>query len=200
MPLVIVANPKLPVASIAELVDYAKKNPGKLNYASPGNGTIGHLAGELFKHMTGTDIVHVPYRGSAPALQDLLAGSVELSVDNLPPYRSYILNGQLRALGITTEQRWPAIGTVPTVQEAGVAGYRASSWFSLVGPAKLPHAIVATLNRTLNDWLRSEDGSKRLLDLGYRPVGGTPEDHERFVRADVERWGPIIQKAGVKLD
>lgn len=200
MPLVFAVHPRIPARTIAELIEYARKNPGKLSYASPGNGTIGHLAAEFFKQMTTTDIVHVPYRGSAPALQDLLGGSVDLAIDNLPPYLPFIRKGQIRALAVTTEKRWSALKDVPTMQEAGVAPFQASSWIGLFGPARLPHDIVESINRQLNAYLASEEGAARLLELGYQPLGGTPEDLEKVVRADVLRWGPVIEKIGIRLD
>jgi tripartite-type tricarboxylate transporter receptor subunit TctC len=200
MPLIFGANPKLPFTSVAELVDYARKNPGKLTFATSGNGTIGHLAGELFKNLANVDLVHVPYKGSAPALQDLLSGQVDLSVDNLAGALRLVQSGQMRALAITTDKRWPALGLVPTMQEAGYRGYFASSWAHLFGPARLPSDIVTSINRQLNEFLASEEGTKRLLGLGFLPVGGTPEDLDRIIRADVARWGPLITRLGVKLD
>lgn len=200
MPLVIAVHPRIPAKTIAELIEYARNNPGKLSYASPGNGTIGHLTAELFKQMTSTDIVHVPYRGSAPALQDLLGGSVDLAIDNLPPYLPFIRKGQIGALAVTTEKRWSALKDAPTMQEAGVAPFQASSWIGLFGPAKLPQDIVELINRQLNAYLVSEEGTTRLLELGYEALGGTPEDLEKVVRADVLRWGPVIEKIGIRLD
>lgn len=200
MPLLFAANIKVPVTSIAELVDYAHKNPGKLTYGSSGNGSIGHLAAELFKHIANVDLVHVPYRGSAPALQDLVGGQVDLTVDNLAGALRFVQSGQIRPLAITTEKRWPTLATVPTVQEAGFAGYVASSWAHMFGPAKLSADIVVSLNRSINEYIASEEGTKRLLGLGFVPVGGTPEDLDRVVRAEVARWGPVIHKLGVRLD
>ena len=199
MPLVFAVNPKLPVSSMAELVEYAHKNPGKLSYASPGNGTIGHLAAELFKNAASVDMVHVPYKGSAPALQDLLGGQVDLAVDNLPPYARFIQSGQFRALAVTTEKRWPGLNT-PTMQEAGFQNFHAASWIGIFGPAKLPADIVASVNRNMNEYLASDEGAKRLLGLGFQPRGGTPEDLDNMVKAEVTRWGPLIKRLGILLD
>jgi tripartite-type tricarboxylate transporter receptor subunit TctC len=199
-PLVFAASAKLPASSIAALVEHARSNPGKLNYASPGNGTLGHLAAELFKHRLNLDIVHVPYRGSGPALQDLLAGTVDLSVDNLPPYLPAIQNGQLRALAVTTGQRWYALSSVPTMEEAGVADYRVPSWAALVGPARLPRDIFLGVNERVNAYLSSEEGAGRLRQLGYQPVGGTPEDLATQIRTDVNRWDPLIRRIGVQIE
>jgi tripartite-type tricarboxylate transporter receptor subunit TctC len=200
MPLVFALKPSTPITSIAELIAYAQKNPGKLNYASPGNGTLGHLAAELFKHTTHTNIVHIPYRGSAPAQQDLLAGTVDLASDNIPPYLRFIQSGALRALAVTTAKRWPSLIDVPTMQEAGLADFEASSWASIVGPAKLPAEIVNAVNRTLNDYLKSPEAKTRFNNLSVEPMGGSPEDFAKRVRAEISRWGPLIQKIGVQID
>jgi tripartite-type tricarboxylate transporter receptor subunit TctC len=200
MPILFAANPKVPIASFAELLDYARKNPGKLTYGSSGNGTIGHLSAELFKHLANIDLVHVPYRGSAPALQDLVGGQVHLTIDNLAGALRLVQSGQVRALAITTTKRWPSLDTVPTVQEAGFPGYQASSWAHLFGPAPLPSDIVRSLNRSVHEYVVSEEGTKRLLGLGFLPVGGTPDDLANAVRADVARWGPVISKLGIQLN
>ena len=200
MPILFAANTKVPVATIAELIDYARRNPGKLSYGSSGNGSIGHLSAELFKHLANVDLVHVPYRGSPPALQDLVGGQVDLTIDNLAGALRLVQGGQIRALAITTTKRWPSLSGIPTVEEAGFAGYQASSWAHLFGPARLPADIVASLNRSVHEYVVSEEGTKRLLGLGFLPVGGTPEDLERAVRGDVARWGPVIEKIGVRLE
>jgi tripartite-type tricarboxylate transporter receptor subunit TctC len=200
MPLVFMVNPKLPVNTLAELVDYARKNPGTLSYASPGNGTIGQLAGELFKSLAQVEITHIPYKGSAPALQDVLAGHVPMAVDNLPPYRRFLESGQLRGLGVTTEKRSVVLKNVPTMQEAGFRNFRASSWIALFGPARLPADIVRAINGSINDYLKSEEGSQRLISLGFEPVGGSSEVLTQYVRGDVELWGPVIQRLGIRAN
>jgi len=200
MPILFAANTKVPVATIGELIDYARKNPGKLSYGSSGNGSAGHLSAELFKHLANVDIVYVPYRGSPPALQDLLGGQVDLTIDNLAGALRLVQAGQIRALAITTTKRWPSLGSIPTVEEAGFAGYQASSWAHLFGPARLPADIVTSLNRSVHEYVVSDEGTKRLLGLGFLPVGGTPEDLDRAVRADIARWGPVIEKIGVRLE
>jgi tripartite-type tricarboxylate transporter receptor subunit TctC len=199
-PQVIAVNADVPAKTIAELIAYAQKNPGKLNYASPGNGTIGHLAGELFKQMAKIDMVHVPYKGTAPAVQDLLGGSVDVAVDILPPYIPHIEDGKIRALAVTTDKRWFAVKNVPTMHEAGFPDYQASTWFALFGPAGLPPDIVAALNRHINEYIKSPDGNKRFLDAGAQPIGGTPADLDKVVKNDMAKWGPIIQKIGIRLD
>jgi tripartite-type tricarboxylate transporter receptor subunit TctC len=199
MPILFAANTKVPVTTIGELIDYARKNPGKLSYGSSGNGSAGHLSAELFKHLANVDIVHVPYRGSPPALQDLVGGQVDLTVDNLAGALRLVQAGQIRALAITTTKRWPSLENIPTVAETGFAGYQASSWAHLFGPARLPADIVTSLNRSVHEYVASDEGTKRLLGLGFLPVGGTPEDLDRAVRADIARWGPVIEKTGVRL-
>ena len=200
MPILFAANTRVPVTNFAELIEYARRNPGKLSYGSSGNGSIGHLSAELFKHLANVDLVHVPYRGSPPALQDLVGGQVDLTVDNLAGALRFVQNGQIRALAITTTKRWPSLDSIPTVQETGFAGYQASSWAHLFGPAKLPADIVNSLNRSVREYVVSDEGTKRLLGLGFLPLAGTPEDLDRAVRADIARWGPVIEKIGVRLE
>jgi tripartite-type tricarboxylate transporter receptor subunit TctC len=199
-PQVIAVNANVPAKTIAELIAYAQKNPGKLNYASPGNGTIGHLAGELFKQMAKIDMVHVPYKGTSPAVQDLLGGSVDVAVDILPPYIPHIEDGKIRALAVTTDKRWFALKNAPTMHEVGFPEYQASTWFALFGPAGMPPDIVNALNRHINEYIKSPDGNKRFLDAGAQPIGGTPADLDKVVKNDMAKWGPIIEKIGIRLD
>jgi tripartite-type tricarboxylate transporter receptor subunit TctC len=199
-PQVIAVNANVPAKTIAELIAYAQKNPGKLNYASPGNGTIGHLAGELFKQMAKIDMVHVPYKGTSPAVQDLLGGSVDVAVDILPPYIPHIEDGKIRALAVTTDKRWFALKNAPTMHEAGFPEYQASTWFALFGPAGMPPDIINALNRHINEYIKSPDGNKRFLDAGAQPIGGTPADLDKVVKNDMAKWGPIIEKIGIRLD
>jgi tripartite-type tricarboxylate transporter receptor subunit TctC len=176
VPNVLEVNPSLPVNSVAELIAYAKANPGKLNFASSGSGTSIHLSGELFKVMAGVDMVHVPYKGSAPALQDLIAGQVQLMFDNLPPSLPQIKAGKLRALAVTSVARAPALPDVPTVAEAGLPGFEASSWFGLVAPAGTPPAIVAKINSEVAAWLATPEAKDKLSRQGAAAAGGTPDD------------------------
>src|SRR5512144_2335881 len=171
VPNVLVVNPALPVNSVQELVAYAKANPGKLNFASSGNGTSIHLSGELFKVMAGVQMTHVPYKGSAPALQDLIGGQVQLMFDNLPPSLPQIKAGKLRALAVTTATRSPALPDLPTIAESGLPGFEASSWFGIVAPAGTPPAIVAKLNAEVAKWLASPEAQEKLLALGANPAG-----------------------------
>jgi tripartite-type tricarboxylate transporter receptor subunit TctC len=200
VPQIIVASTKVPIRSIPDLIDYARKNPGKLNYASPGNGTTSHLTAELLRHRAGVNMVHVPYRGAAPALQDLLAGAVDVGFDQLPPYVSFVESKQIQGVAVTSAKRWFALKEVPTVEESGVPDFQVTMWFGLFGPAGLSAPLVADLNRHLNEYIASAEGSKRLLDLGSQPVGGTPQQLGDLVRAEAERWGPIIKELGIHLD
>jgi tripartite-type tricarboxylate transporter receptor subunit TctC len=200
-PQVIATNAaKVPAKTLGELIAYAKANPGKLSYGSPGNGTMGHLAGELFKEAAGIDMVHVPFKGTSPDVQDLLSGGIDVSVDILPPFIPFVQEGKLRALAITTEERWFALKDAPTIKEAGLPAVQAGTWFAMFGPAGLPRDIVAALNKHINDYVKSPDGIKKLQDAGAAPKGGSPEDLAKVVQADMAKWGPIIKKLDLRLD
>jgi tripartite-type tricarboxylate transporter receptor subunit TctC len=200
VPNVLVVNPSLPVSSVAELIAYAKANPGKLNFASSGNGTSIHLSGELFKTMAGVQMTHVPYKGSAPALQDLLGGQVQLMFDNLPPSLPNIKAGKLKALAVTSATRAPALPDVPTMAEAGLPGFEASSWFGILAPAGTPPAIVAKLNAEVAKWLASPEAQEKLLALGANPAGGTPEDFAKHIAAETAKWAKVVKESGAKVD
>ena len=154
----------------------------------------------MFRRAAKIDIVHIPYRGSAPALQDLLAGTVQLSVDNAPSYLGAIRSGSVRALAVTTDRRWTSLDSVPSMQELGYAKFETSSWNAVMGPAKLPQEIVASLNLHINEFLRSADGKKQLLALGYEAIGGTPDELQQFIDAEVQRMGPLIKELGLSRD
>ena len=200
VPNVLVVNPALPVSSVAELIAYAKANPGKLNFASSGNGTSIHLSGELFRTMAGVEITHVPYKGSAPALQDLIAGQVQLMFDNLPPSLPQIKAGRLKALAVTSAKRAPALPDVPTMAEAGLPGFEASSWFGILAPAGTPPAVVAKLNAEVAKWLASPEAQEKLLAQGANPAGGTPEDFAKHIAAETAKWAKVVKDSGAKVD
>ena len=200
VPNVLVVNAALPVNSVQELIAYGKANPGKLNFASSGNGTSTHLSGELFKVMTGVQMTHVPYKGSAPALQDLLAGQVQLMFDNLPPSLPQIKAGKLRALAVTSATRAPALPDVPTVAESGLAGFEASSWFGLLAPTGTPPAIIAKINEEVVKWLASPEGKEKLAAIGANPAGGPPEDFARHIQAETAKWAKVVKASGAKVD
>ncbi|MEO8675947.1 MAG: tripartite tricarboxylate transporter substrate binding protein [Casimicrobiaceae bacterium] len=200
VPNVLVVNPALPANSVAELIAYAKANPGKLNFASSGNGTSIHLSGELFKFMAGVQMTHVPYKGSAPALQDLLGGQVQLMFDNLPPSLPQIKAGKLRALAVTSLTRAPALPDVPTMAEAGLPGFEASSWFGVLAPAGTPPAIVTKLNAEIAKWLATPEAKERLSKQGANAAGGTPEDFAKHIAAETAKWAKVVKDSGAKID
>ena len=200
VPNVLVVNPALPANSVAELIAYAKANPGKLNFASSGNGTSIHLSGELFKFMAGVQMTHVPYKGSAPALQDLIGGQVQLMFDNLPPSLPQIKAGKLRALAVTSLARAPALPDVPTMAEAGLPGYEASSWFGVLAPAGTPPAIVTKLNAEIARWLATPEAKEKLSKQGANAAGGTPEDFAKHIAAETAKWAKVVKDSGAKID
>jgi len=200
VPNVLVVNPALPVNSVQELIAYAKANPGKLNFASSGSGTSIHLSGELFKVMAGVQMTHIPYKGSAPALQDLIGGQVQLMFDNLPPSLPQIKGGKLRALAVTSAVRAPALPDVPTVAEAGLPGFEASSWFGILAPAGTPPEIIAKLNAEIAKWLASPEAKEKMLALGANAAGGSPEDFARHIAAETAKWQKVVKASGAKVD
>jgi tripartite-type tricarboxylate transporter receptor subunit TctC len=188
----------LPVKSVAELIAYAKSKPGELFYGTPGLGSTAHVSTELFKSMSGVDITHVTYKGSAPALTDLIAGRVHLMIDNLPAAQPFAESGAIRPLAVSTATRWSLLPDLPTITEAGLPGYEAASWFTIGAPAKTPKAIIDRLNASVDKFLKSEDGIARLRKLGAEPAGGSPEDMQRYVLAETEKWGKVAKFAGIK--
>src|SRR4051794_16720717 len=181
----------LAVKSVAELIAYAKAKPGELFYGTPGLGSTAHLSTELFKSMTGVEMTHVPYKGSAPALTDLIAGRVQLMIDNLPAAQPFAEGGQIRPLAVSTATRWPLLPDLPTIAEAGVPGYEAASWFTIGAPAKTPKEIVVRLNASVDKFLKTEDGIARLRKLGAEPAGGSPEDMQAYVLGKVAKFAGI---------
>jgi tripartite-type tricarboxylate transporter receptor subunit TctC len=200
VPNVLVVNPSLPVNSVQELIAYAKANPGKLNFASSGPGTSIHLSGELFKVMAGVQMTHVPYKGSAPALQDLLGGQVQLMFDNLPPSLPQIKGGRLRALAVTSLTRAPALPDVPTIAESGLPGFEASSWFGILAPAGTPPAIIAKVNAEVAKWLASPEGKEKLVAIGANAGGGSPEDFAQHIQKETAKWAKVVKESGAKVD
>ena len=200
VPNVLEVNPSLPVHSVAELVAYAKANPGKLNFASSGSGTSIHLSGELFRTMTGVTMQHVPYKGSAPALQDLVGGQVQLMFDNLPSSMALIKAGKLRALAVTSAHRSAALPDLPTIAESGYPAFEASSWFGLLAPAGTPAAIVNKLNAEGNQWLASADAKDKLLAQGAIAAGGSPDDFARHIAAETVKWAKVVKASGAKVE
>jgi tripartite-type tricarboxylate transporter receptor subunit TctC len=204
VPNVLVMNPAkaqaLGISSVADLIRYARANPGKLNMASSGNGTSIHLSGELFKAMTGSYMVHFPYRGSGPALLDLIGGTMDLMFDNLPSALPQIKAGRLKAFAVTSAKRSAAVPELPTMAEAGVPGYEASSWFGLLAPAGTPPDIVNRLQQESAKALGSPALKERLLAQGAIPVGDTPAEFARHIAAETKKWAQVVKASGAKVD
>jgi tripartite-type tricarboxylate transporter receptor subunit TctC len=200
VPLVAVVNPALPVRSIAELIAYLKANPGKVSYASSGNASALHLAGEMFKLMTGTDMVHVPYRGAGPAVQDLIAGNIQLMFDSIPSSAAAVRAGLLRPLAVTTAKRVGAYPDLPTVAEAGVPGFDIATWYAIWAPPRTPAPIVARLQQAVAAAVAVPEVRERLAVLGADPVADTPEAFAAFCRSEYDRWGRLVREAQVRLD
>ena len=194
------AHPSLPVRTAAELVAYAKANPGKLAYASFGNGTSAHLSGELLKQQAGIDLVHVPYRGQGPALQDLLAGQVQLMFGNLPEFLPYVREGRLRALGLAMPRRSGFAPELPTLAEQGLRDIESTSWFGLLAPARVPDAIVAKLNADVNAAMALPAMREAFARASLTALPGTPEEFGRFMRTETERYARVIRSAGITID
>jgi len=199
VPNVVVVHPSFPATSIPELITYAKANPGKINHESAGTGTSSHLAGELFKFMTGTNMVHVPYRGNAPALTDLLAGQVQLGFDTMPASIEYIKAGRLRALGISTLARSQRLPDLPTVNQF-VPGYESSGFFGFGAPAHTPAEIVDKLNGEINTGLADLKLKAQLADLGGVLIPGSPADFRALIAAETEKWAKVIRAANIKAE
>lgn len=197
---VAMVNPATPVKSIQEFIDYAKANPGKLNFASPGNGSSAHLTGEMFKQVTGVAMQHVPYKGSAPALMDLIAGRIDIMFDNIPLPLPHIRAGKLRGLAVTAAQRSPSLPELPTLAEAGVPGFDVSSWYGIYAPAGLPQEMVAKLNAAFNEALRAPEIRDRLTTQGWTVTGGTPEQFAAHTQTELERWARVVKSANVRID
>jgi tripartite-type tricarboxylate transporter receptor subunit TctC len=199
VPEVMEVNPSFPAKTVPEFIVYAKANPGKINMASGGNGSAAHVAGELFMMMTGTDMVHVAYRGLAPALTDLLAGQVQVIFDSVPNSIAHIRAGRLRALASTTASRLEALPDIPTVSET-VPGYEASALAGVGAPRATPPEIIATLNREINAALADPKMRARLADLGGTPIPGSPGDYGHMLAAEIEKWAQVVRTAHIKLD
>ncbi len=197
--LLLAVSPQLPVKSVAELIAYAKANPGKLTNASSSNGSPGHVGAELFKFMTGTEIVHVPYRGGAAALTDLIAGHVDLMFESLQSIAPLAHAGKVHALGVSGAKRSPAFPELPTIGES-VAGYLAPTWTGVIAPAGVPRPIVDKLNAAINNALVSDAFKEKFAKIGDEPAGGTPEEFAETIRTDSAKWADFIKRAGVKLE
>lgn len=193
-------NPKVPVNSVKELVALAKAKPGSLNYGSGGNGSAAHLATEYFKLMTKTDITHIPYKGTAPAVTDLIGGSLTMMITGVPPQMSFVKAGRLRALGVATAKRIPLFPDVPTIAEAGVPGYEATQWYGILAPVKTPKSIVDKLNGAIAKGVQTPEVRERLSGEAAEPVGNTVEEFGTFIKSEIARWGPVVKASGARAD
>lgn len=200
VPNVLIVNPKLPVSSVKELIAYAKERPGKVNYGSSSIGGTPHLSSELFKSMTDTNIMHIPYRGSAPALTDLMGGQIDMMFDNLPASLPHIKSGRVKALAVTTKQRSDSAPELPTMDEAGVPGFESQGWFSLLAPAGTPPAILQKINSEVNKILATDDFKQRLANVGAQPKGGSISDFRQLLESETQRWSKVIEFADIKVE
>lgn len=197
---IMVVHPSVPAKSVIDLVALAKAKPGSLIYGSGGSGGVGHLATEYFKLMAKIDMVHVPYKGTGPALVDLLSGQTSLIFAGVPGIAAHARSGSLRALGVSTAKRLAVFPDVPTIEEAGVPGYDATQWYGVLAPAGTPRPIVAKLNRAIVDVLQTPEMRKRLAADGSEPVGNSPEEFLAFIQSEIARWAPVIKAAGIRAD
>jgi len=197
-PNVLVVHPSVPAKTVKELIALARAQPGRLNYASAGPGSSSHLAVALFAAMAGIDIAHVPYKGTGPGLNDLVAGQVQLAIFGIPPVLPHVRRGTVRALGVTGSRRSAELPEVPTIDEAGVPGYEVNPWYGLLAPAGTPPAIVARLSAEVTKIVRAPEMREKLATQGAEPVGGTPEEYAAVIRADTVTWTRVIRQAGIK--
>ncbi len=199
-PCVLVVHPSVPVKNVKEFIALAKKNPGQLNFGSAGSGSSTHMVGEWFKLVTGTNLTHIPYKGSAQAMQDLMGGQIELMFENLPTAIAQIKAGKIRALGVTSRDRSPSLPDLVTIAESGVPDYEATAWFTIAAPAKVPSEIIRKLNADMNAALKAPEMQQRWADMGVTTLGGSPADAEKFFVSEREKWNKVIKAAGIRGD
>jgi tripartite-type tricarboxylate transporter receptor subunit TctC len=200
VPNVMEVHPSMPVKTVKEFIALAKARPGQINFASSGSGTSIHMSGELFKMLTGVDINHVPYKGSGPALIDLVGGQVSVMWDNLPSSMPHIKSGRLRAIAMTTATRYPELPQLPTIAESGVPGFEASSWFGVVAPAGTPREAITRLNTEINRALNLPDLRERFAQQGAIPGPGTPEDFGKWIRSEITKWAKVVKASGARVE
>jgi len=200
VPQILVVNPALPIRTLGELIAYAKANPGKLNFASAGNGASNHLSGELFNAMAGVKMEHVPYKGDTPAMTDVMAGTVAVMFPTAIAATPHVRTGKLRAIAVTSRKRIPSLADVPTVAEGGVPGFEAVSWGGVMATAGTPPDVVARLNAEFNRILKMPDVAAKLESLGAEIVGGTPDEFATYLKAEIAKWGKVARDNNVKLD
>ena len=195
---VLAVNPTFPANTVQELIDYARKNPGKVSYGSTGIGSSNHLSMELFKSMAGIELVHVPYKGSAPMVNDMLGGHIDIAFDNTPNVLPQVNGEKLRALGVSSKTRSALAPDVPTVSEAGVGGYEVAVWFGIVGPPGMRPEVVQKLNAEMNAIFAMDDVKRRFVDQGVEPVGGTPAQFADHIRAEIQKWAKVVKDANIQ--
>lgn len=200
VPNIMEVHPSVPAKTVKEFIALAKSRPGQINYASSGSGTSIHLSAELFKIMTGVDMLHVPYKGSGPALTDLMAGQVSVMFDNLPSSMAYIKSGRLRAIAVTTATRYAGLPEIPTVAESGVPGYQAVAWFGMMGPAALSRDVVTRLNTEINRAVRLPDVQERFAQQGAIPEPMSPESFATFIGGEIAKWAKVVKASGAKVE
>ncbi|WP_440110012.1 Bug family tripartite tricarboxylate transporter substrate binding protein [Acidovorax sp. BL-A-41-H1] len=200
VPNLLVAHPSQPFKTVKDMIAYAKANPGKLTFGSPGSGASPHVSGELFRSMTGTDLLHVPYKGSAPAMTDLLGGQISIMFDNMPSAIQHVRSGKLVPIAVTTAKRSPELPNVPTIAESGVPGYEATSWFGMFSPAATPAPVVAQLNKAIVKVLNQPDVKKKIAEQGGDVVAETPEQFAAFIKAESTKWSKVVKESGASVD
>lgn len=196
----LVVNPQLPVMTTTQLIRYAKANPGKVNFASAGNGTTSHLSGELFRTMAGIDIVHIPYRGGAAAVADLVSGQVQMMIDVMPNVYPLAKDGRIRGIAVSTAVRFPGAPELPTISESGLAGFESSAWDGVLAPAGTPEAIVSKLNAAIRAALADPELIEALKSRGARPVAGTPQDFAQHIAESTKKWAVVVKASGARID
>jgi tripartite-type tricarboxylate transporter receptor subunit TctC len=199
-PLLLVSHPSLPVKNVKELIALARVQPGQVTYSSPGAGNSGHLAGELFNSMAKAKILHIPYKGTAPAVLAVLSGEAQLTYSSIPTILPHVRSGRVRALGVGNAQRIPSLPDFPTIAEAGLPGYEAYAWGGMIGPANMPAAVVQRLSREINEILRQKDVTERMLSEGTVPTPSGPEEFTAYIRSELKKWGEVVKMAGIKAE
>ncbi len=199
-PFLIVVNPAVPARTVGELIALAKAKPGQITFGSAGNGNILHVAGELFNSMAGVHLVHVPYKGAAPALIDLLAGRIDVMFEQYLTFQQHIPSGKVRVLAVAAAKRHAQLPDVPTAAEAGLPGFEVFAWFGLLGPAGTPHAAVVRVNAEVQKALASKELRDSMAAQGIDPQGGSPESFAAFIKSETAKWGKVIKTAGIKID
>ncbi len=200
VPCVLIVHPSVPAKNVKEFIELAKKYPARLNFGTAGSGSSTHMVGEWFKLVTGVNLTHIPYKGSAQAMQDLLGGQIELMFENLPTGIAQIKAGKVRALGMTSRERSPSMPEVVTIAEAGVPGFEATAWFTIAAPAKVPADIIRKLNTDMNAFLTAPEMQPRWIEMGVVPMGGSPAAAEKFFASEREKWNKVIKAAGIRGD